>query len=118
MPTIHKPELSGAKAVYRSGSSYIRRDIIGWDSQGRPLVMCGGRLHPVTTAPFRDWVEFVEVEVPSPVDALVESVMEELRPNIYNIFKLYDIDTRIVGAISDCFTDHLKQMREGTSKSR
>lgn len=64
MSVMHTPETAGAKAVYREDNRQwgeIERDVIGWDKQGRPLVMCGDHLEPAATAPFAHHTKFLRV---------------------------------------------------------
>jgi hypothetical protein len=81
MSILHTPETAGAKAVYTSDDGkwdHFERNVIGWDKQGRPLVMCGDRLEPADGAPFAHNKEFLGIERPDFVAIFREAVWDSL----------------------------------------
>ncbi|ART70479.1 hypothetical protein BTO20_19600 [Mycobacterium dioxanotrophicus] len=89
MAVLHTPETRGAKALYYdAGGSSIERDIIGWDKLGRPLVLCGDRLHTADGAPFAHYKEFRTVVMPDVLSIIRESIDRCL--DDYKLGRVYD----------------------------
>lgn len=78
---MHTPETAGAKALYDrdNGFGYFERAVLGWDKLGRPLVMCGDRLHPAADAPFAHHKKFLCIKRPDFAAILGEAVWDSLR---------------------------------------
>lgn len=117
MPTIHTPETTGAKAVYTGdeGEGVIEREIIGWDKQGHPLVMCGGVLHTAHNAPFARCSKFQYVTRNFPsgseivtralwdTDGRLYPLMDAVREHVDDALR--DLDMRAV--LRDAIREHL-----------
>lgn len=70
MSIMHTPDTIGLTAIYTDeDGKELPRKVLGWDKEGRPLVFCGDRLFPASTAPFARYQNFVALERPTVIDA-------------------------------------------------
>lgn len=125
MPTIHTPETTGAKAVYtdKNGPGVIEREVLGWDKQGHPLVLCGEALHTAHNAPFAKCAEFQHVTRGFPsgerladkiinralwdTDGRLEPLMDVVRERVEREFLSFDLDDAVSNAIRDVVRERL-----------
>lgn len=114
MAIMHTPETAGAIALYRRDDTFgdFKRNVLGWDKQGHPLVLCGGQLYAAATAPFAHHPKFIEVKRPDAMtevittitDTVTEIIAGELRDMFWNA---EHIDTLVSNAIRDVVRERL-----------
>lgn len=128
MAVMHTPETAGAKAVYTNAPSeppgLVEREVIGWDKQGHPLVLCGDTLRTAHNAPFARCSAFQYVTRGFPsggelADTLVNralwdtdgrlmAVMDAVRDHVDRAFDSFDLETAVRDAIRDVVRERLE----------
>lgn len=121
MPIMHTPEAAGAVARYKNAQGeerrVIEREVIGWDDQGRPLVMCGDALHTAADAPFEKCPVFLNVTRGFPsgeeladmlvnralwdTDSRLNPIMDVVRDHVDRAFSRFDLDRAVRDSVRE-----------------